>query len=312
MHRQRGVFAALPAAHAPAPFHPAPSYAINGDIVEDEDGHVSIRRKNYGSMPDFFNMPDMASLTSEDKWALIESLVFVVFTLLFAFVVVNGNDFRSFSMTQRVRDMFIGAELYMSDGFPFAKYYPDIVTIEDWWGWMEGPAIDALYQEDWYNGNPLPPAMLNKVLLFNQRIGKARLRQVQGKEMPCEVPADQKNFKMCDLPFIAEYESTSAFGPKDDAKKYTWDSAANNGGARSSSLKTATYPGGGYVLDCAAATAQQKNKKHGDDSSNRSLTVHPSNSPPPPPPPPPPTTNVQTSTSASGPTCRTTRRRPAH
>lgn len=59
----------------------------------------------------------------------------------------------------------------------FVKSFNEIVTMEDLWGFLNGPLIDII-QEEWYTGEQLPEEERGMILSANRILGGIRLRQV--------------------------------------------------------------------------------------------------------------------------------------
>ena len=73
------------------------------------------------------------------------SLVYTIMIFLVFFLACSKNWTTSFHLNNAVQTAFVKAGRELA----FDKLH----TVGDWWSWSEGPLMDALYWDTWYNGH---------------------------------------------------------------------------------------------------------------------------------------------------------------
>jgi hypothetical protein len=168
----------------------------------------------------------------------------------------------------------------------FVKTWPDLVTLEDLWGWVSGPGLDGIYTEAWYNGNLGPdpswewkddpdvrdPATRKDHHVLsnaNEIIGAVRLRQVMMEKDACPaVPTRLRAYfdsteggGGCHQPYSLDREFKGDLtqpvpftrdGPGGivvTANAYKYQSASDLNGLRYEGRLRTFYSGGGYVQE---------------------------------------------------------------
>ena len=63
--------------------------------------------------------------------------------------------------------------------------FQDIGNAGDWWAMMNGPIVDGLYWEDWYNREAVSDG--NYIYYENKMLGVPRLRQLRVAPGTCKV-----------------------------------------------------------------------------------------------------------------------------
>lgn len=175
-----------------------------------------------------------------------EIVRYFFFLALFTTVVyVSREDANAYFYASQLRDLFVGEE-YPAASSHVMKTVEDAATFDEMWQWLEGPFVDALHQEDWYNGDPFDGDESKFILGHGLRVGVGRLRQVRSVTQTCTTLPSQ----LSQVPFTCypelevEYEDTAEFGP--DGREYTWSAA---GDEPSFLGKLRTYSGAGYVTE---------------------------------------------------------------
>ena len=64
--------------------------------------------------------------------------------------------------------------------------FQGIGNMNDFWDVHQGPILDGLYWEEWYNGNASTPGF---IYYENKLLGVPRLRQMRVKKGSCTVPS---------------------------------------------------------------------------------------------------------------------------
>ena len=78
----------------------------------------------------------------------------------------------------------------------------------------EGPLMEGLYWEQWYNGKNVTSDDLGYIYYENKLLGVPRIRQLRVRNDSCKVPEDfSKEIKQCYDAYAPSIEDTGAFGP---------------------------------------------------------------------------------------------------
>lgn len=102
------------------------------------------------------------------------------------------------------------------------------MTQGEFWQWLEGPLINGLYPEEWYNGRPFTEGEQGYVLEYLRLVGGVQLRQLRMpnnsclerrvldecvlRDGVCEGRYDTKG-GVCYAEFMESRQMTTPFGP---------------------------------------------------------------------------------------------------
>lgn len=105
---------------------------------------------------------------------LNEALLFLVHaTLLLVWASLVVDVQVSYMTSDTVSNILLHQE--GTPGMPTTFW--DIGTMEDFWGWLNGPFYAGMYPTGWYNGWPLSGAEEGYMLHYNRLVGPIELRQ---------------------------------------------------------------------------------------------------------------------------------------
>uniref|UniRef100_A0A8C2WHB1 Polycystic kidney disease 2 n=1 Tax=Cyclopterus lumpus TaxID=8103 RepID=A0A8C2WHB1_CYCLU len=145
--------------------------------------------------------------------------------------------------TKVMSQLFLDTPLSAGDPSSFRS----LSTMEDFWKFTEGPFLNGMYWEVWYNNKSLPE---NQSLIYyeNLLLGVPRLRQVKVRNESCSVHEDLRDEVLdCYNMYTQTNEETTSFGPKNGtAWMYTAENDMNGSGYVGQISK---YRGGGYYQD---------------------------------------------------------------
>ena len=79
--------------------------------------------------------------------------------------------------------------------------------------YVEGPLLEGLYVEEWYNGLDIPKNETGYILHENRLLGKPRLRMLKVRNDSCKVADDfEKHIDQCYASYREEREDHNSFG----------------------------------------------------------------------------------------------------
>uniref|UniRef100_A0A3B4TX99 Polycystin-2 n=1 Tax=Seriola dumerili TaxID=41447 RepID=A0A3B4TX99_SERDU len=145
--------------------------------------------------------------------------------------------------TKVMSQLFLDTPLSSGDPSTFRH----LSTMEDFWKFTEGPFLNGMYWEVWYNNKSLPE---NQSLIYyeNLLLGVPRLRQLKVRNESCSIHEDLRDeVQDCYNMYTPTNEDTTSFGLKNGtAWVYTTESEMNGS---SYSGQVSKYGGGGYYQD---------------------------------------------------------------
>ncbi|GAA37006.2 polycystin 2 [Clonorchis sinensis] len=172
---------------------------------------------------------------------LILYILFLITLMIVAFVPINEN---TYLLKKTLERTFMEATLPDSED--------SLTTVNDMdglWEVIKGPILNALYDNDWYNGQPMwVDSEHLSVSSENLLIGMPRLRQLRMASNSCVVPSDfRQEIKECYGPYEIRLEDKSPFGlGNGTAWTYTPSSVLQ---MQTFYGDVALYGGGGYYED---------------------------------------------------------------
>uniref|UniRef100_A0A669EF01 Polycystin-2 n=1 Tax=Oreochromis niloticus TaxID=8128 RepID=A0A669EF01_ORENI len=174
---------------------------------------------------------------------LREMLTYVAFLITICILTYGMVSANMYHYTKVMSQLFLDTPLSAGDPSTFRS----LSTMEDFWKFTEGPFLNGMYWEVWYNNKSLPE---NQSLIYyeNLLLGVPRLRQVKVHNETCSVHEDLRDeVQDCYNIYTLTNEDTAPFGPKNGtAWLYTPESEMNSS---SYSGQVSKYGGGGYYQD---------------------------------------------------------------
>ncbi|KAG7264667.1 hypothetical protein CRUP_038841 [Coryphaenoides rupestris] len=165
---------------------------------------------------------------------------FLIITCILTYGMVSSN---MYYYTKVMSQLFLDTPLSAGSHATFRS----LSTMEDFWKFTEGPFLNGMYWEVWYNNKSLPD---NQSLIFyeNLLLGVPRLRQVKVHNQSCTIHRDLRDeVQECYNIYTPSNEDTSPFGPKNrTAWVHTAEGRLNASGYWGQVSK---YGGGGYYQD---------------------------------------------------------------
>uniref|UniRef100_A0A7N6BW39 Polycystin-2 n=1 Tax=Anabas testudineus TaxID=64144 RepID=A0A7N6BW39_ANATE len=174
---------------------------------------------------------------------LREMLTYVAFLITICILTYGMVSTNMYYYTKVMSQLFLDTPLSPGDHSTFKH----LSTMEDFWKFTEGPFLNGMYWEVWYNNKNLPE---NQSLIYyeNLLLGVPRLRQVRVHNQSCSIHEDLRDeVQDCYSMYTPANEDTASFGPKNGtAWVYTPGSEMNASSYRG---QVSQYGGGGYYQD---------------------------------------------------------------
>uniref|UniRef100_A0A3Q3VWT3 Polycystin-2 n=1 Tax=Mola mola TaxID=94237 RepID=A0A3Q3VWT3_MOLML len=174
---------------------------------------------------------------------LREMLTYAAFLITICILTYGMVSANMYYYTKVMSQLFLDTPLSAGDPTTFRS----LSTMEDFWKFTEGPFLNGMYWEVWYNNQSLPE---NQSLIYYENIllGVPRLRQVKVHNESCSVHEDLRDeVQECYNMYTPTNEDTASFGPKNGtAWVYATESEINGSSYWGHVSK---YGGGGYHQD---------------------------------------------------------------
>uniref|UniRef100_A0A3Q1D0T6 Polycystin-2 n=1 Tax=Amphiprion ocellaris TaxID=80972 RepID=A0A3Q1D0T6_AMPOC len=174
---------------------------------------------------------------------LREMLTYITFLITLCILTYGMVSANMYYYTKVMSQLFLDTPLSAGDPSTFRS----LATMEDFWKFAEGPFLNGMYWEVWYNNKSLPE---NQSFIYyeNLLLGVPRLRQVKVRNESCSIHEDLRDeVQDCYNIYTPTNEDTAAFGPKNGtAWVYTTESEMNGSSYWGQVSK---YGGGGYYQD---------------------------------------------------------------
>jgi len=141
------------------------------------------------------------------------------------------------------------SELFLDSQFPDTKNtFRGMTNMMDWWRFAEGPMVDGLYWETWYNGENLTEEEKGYIYYENKLLGVPRIRQLKVHNQSCTVHSDfESEIKQCYDAYAESVEERNPFGLM-NGTAWTYSTEDELDGSSHWGRLT-TYGGGGYYED---------------------------------------------------------------
>ncbi|XP_068614235.1 polycystin-2-like [Brachionichthys hirsutus] len=181
---------------------------------------------------------------------LREMLTYIAFLFTVCILTYGMVSVNMYYYTKVMSQLFLDTPLSAGDPSTFRS----LSTMEDFWKFTEGPFLNGMYWEVWYNNKSLPE---NHSLIYyeNLLLGVPRLRQVKVRNESCSVHEDLRDeVQECYSMYTPTNEDTAPFGPKNGtAWAYAPEGETNSSGYWGQVSK---YGGGGYYQDLSRTKAE--------------------------------------------------------
>ncbi|XP_024059713.1 polycystin-2 [Terrapene carolina triunguis] len=206
----------------------------------------------------------MEENTSRERYlksVLRELITYVIFLVVLCVLTYGMVSSSMYYYTRVMSQLFLETPLSKME----KNNFKTLSTMEDFWKFTEGPLLDGLYWEMWYNNKTMAE---NKSFIYyeNLLLGVPRVRQVKVRNGSCSIPEDLKDeIKECYDVYSVANEDTAPFGLR-NGTAWTYTNEQDLNGSSHWGL-IASYSGAGYYQDLSRSreetAAQIANlKKH--------------------------------------------------
>eukprot|EP00768_Dysnectes_brevis_P004200 gnl/Dysnectes_brevis/2997_a3697_1213.p1 GENE.gnl/Dysnectes_brevis/2997_a3697_1213~~gnl/Dysnectes_brevis/2997_a3697_1213.p1 ORF type:complete len:759 (+),score=265.50 gnl/Dysnectes_brevis/2997_a3697_1213:155-2431(+) len=194
------------------------------------------------------------------KAILTELIVYIVFLLLFTLFVLSNLQKGAFYSTSTFTHQF-SSEWFGDGSF---NTFEDIASMDEWFQWLEGPFIKAMYPETLYDGTSTTDAWFPSDTAFHSvlgtstsLLGRVRIRQLRVDADTCDFEDSMDDYCYADH-LIGEDGVGSGlhFRPskrtpneETDTLRGIWTWTDSTASISSFSAWRQRYPGSGYSVD---------------------------------------------------------------
>ncbi|XP_070614130.1 polycystin-2-like isoform X2 [Erythrolamprus reginae] len=224
----------------------APGEGDEGQAADPPPYRIAWAKGLAGRLRGLWGTRLMEETTTREKYLksvlreLITYLVFLVVLSILSYGMVNSNVYY---YTRVMSQLFLDTPISKMEKTNFRT----LSTMEDFWKFTEGPLLDGLYWERWYNNKTVAE---NRSFIYHENLllGVPRIRQLKVRNASCSIPEDLKDeIKDCyDLYSVAN-EDTAPFGLR-NGTAWTYTGEKDLNGSSHWGL-IATYSGSGYYQD---------------------------------------------------------------
>nr|XP_002119742.1 polycystin-2 isoform X2 [Ciona intestinalis] len=173
-----------------------------------------------------------------------ELVIYVFFIATLCILTFGMTSSTHYYYTKVMQELFVDAQ------FPDTKNtFKGMTTMQDFWRFSEGPLMDGLYWETWYNQKNVSEEDLGYIYYENKLLGVPRIRQLKVRNGSCEVHPDfQEEITACYDSYAKAKEDTSPFG-SENGTAWVYHTEDELDGSSHWGLLDYTYSGGGYYQD---------------------------------------------------------------
>ncbi|XP_016849278.2 polycystin-2 isoform X2 [Anolis carolinensis] len=188
----------------------------------------------------------MEETTTREKYlksVLRELITYLMFLLVLSILSYGMVSSNMYYYTKAMSQLFLDTPISKMEKINFKT----LSTMEDFWKFTEGPLLDGLYWDMWYNNKTVTE---NRSFIYHENLllGIPRMRQLKVRNGSCLIPEDlQDEIKDCYSVYSVGNEDTAPFGLR-NGTAWTYSSEKDLHGSSYWGL-IATYSGGGYYQD---------------------------------------------------------------
>ncbi|XP_051559192.1 polycystin-2 isoform X1 [Myxocyprinus asiaticus] len=188
------------------------------------------------------------------KTVLREMITYILFLITLCILTYGMVSTNMYYYTKVMSQLFLDVPL--TNGEPTT--FKTLSSMEDFWKFTEGPFLNGMYWEFWYNNKILPE---NQSLIYyeNLLLGVPRLRQLRVRNESCAVHEDLHNeVYECYNIYSPANEDKAPFGLKNGT---AWVYSGERSLGESSYWgQVSTYGGGGYYQDLSRTREKTANQ----------------------------------------------------
>ncbi|XP_039274381.2 polycystin-2-like protein 1 [Styela clava] len=184
------------------------------------------------------------------RTTLRELIIYVFFLVTLCILTFGMTSSTHFYYTKVMQELFLDTQFTET-----TNNFRGITTMQDFWRFAEGPLMNGLYWEKWYNNQNVSEEDLGYIYYENKLLGVPRMRQLKIQNGSCQVHPDfQNEITACFDSYHADKEDTTPFG-KENGTAWTYQTEEELDGSSHWGLLDVTYSGAGYVQDLFSTKA---------------------------------------------------------
>ncbi|KAM4708884.1 polycystin-2 isoform 2-T2 [Discoglossus pictus] len=190
------------------------------------------------------------------KSVLRELVTYIAFLVILCVLTYGMVTSSMFYYTKVMSQLFLETPVTKNERTSFKT----MTTMDDFWKFTEGPLIDGLYWDMWYNNKTMAE---NQSFIYyeNLLLGVPRIRQLKVKNGSCPIPVDLRDeIKDCYDVYSVGKEDNSTFGLR-NGTAWSYTSEKDMNGSSHWGL-ISTYSGAGYYLDLSRSREEAAAQIH--------------------------------------------------
>jgi hypothetical protein len=177
------------------------------------------------------------------KTTLRELIIYLVFLIVICIVTYGMASNITYYYTRAMKNLFVDVELQEGSEDTFES----ISSMDDFWTYTEGPLLNGLYWEKWYNQENVSQDEFGYLYYENKLLGRPRLRLLRVRSDSCRIHDKfEGEITNCYDDYSSGVENTSNFGLNNNKSAWTYQSS-DELDSRQYWGRLATYSGGGFT-----------------------------------------------------------------
>ncbi|XP_026952518.1 polycystin-2-like protein 2 isoform X6 [Sagmatias obliquidens] len=191
----------------------------------------------------------------EMRTTLQEVLLYLIFLINLCILTFGMVNPHMYYLNKVMSSLFLDTSVHGEERINFKS----IRSITDFWKFMEGPLLEGLYWDSWYNNKSLYDLKNSSRIYYeNILLGVPRVRQLKVRNNTCKVHSSfQSLMNECYDKYTSENEDLSDFGLKYDTE---WKYSAPIINSPWHWGFTGVYRNGGYIFTLSKSKSETLNK----------------------------------------------------
>ncbi|XP_061473220.1 polycystin-2-like protein 2 isoform X2 [Rhineura floridana] len=178
----------------------------------NQDSSILERRSSLGSVK-----PRLThSRELEMKTTLQELLIYIIFLTDLCILTFGMVSTDMYYLNKVMAHLFLETPVSEQD----TTVFKTMGSIADFWQFVEGPLLDGLYWDTWYNDNSTSTHRNSSHIYYeNLLLGVPRIRQLKIRNNTCSIyPSFRSFMKVCYGKYLFVHEDKESFGLKNDSE----------------------------------------------------------------------------------------------
>ncbi|XP_036095893.1 polycystic kidney disease 2-like 2 protein [Molossus molossus] len=191
----------------------------------------------------------------EIRTTLQELLLYCIFLINLCILTFGMVNQHMYYLNKVMSSLFLDTSMPGDERTNFKS----IRSITDFWKFMEGPLLESLYWDSWYNNNQLYDLKNSSRIYYeNILLGVPRVRQLKVRNNTCKVyPSFRSLMSECYSKYTSENEDISDFGLKQDTE---WKYSTPSSNSPWHWGFVGVYRNGGFIFTLSKSKSETKKK----------------------------------------------------